>query len=55
MKLLVATRTEGKYPLSKVLAPIGTTVPFSELSDEESNKFMLEYSKKELTEIFVNL
>lgn len=49
------TRTDGQYPLSKVLAPLGMTVPFSQLNDEESNKFMLEYSKKELTEILVDL
>lgn len=49
------TRSEGQYPLSKVLAPFGMTVPFSQLSDEESNKFMLEYSKEGLTEILVDL
>lgn len=47
------TRTEGSYPLTKVLAPRGSTTPISEWTNEDSTKFTLGHSREILTDLLL--
>lgn len=42
---------ENSYPLSHVLSPVGSTKVVSELKEEESNAYYLEFSKNKFDEI----
>lgn len=42
---------ENSYPLSYVLAPVGTDIPVIKLSEEESNLYYFKYSKCEFDKI----
>jgi|CXWL01.1.fsa_nt_gi hypothetical protein len=46
------SRETGKYPLSKVLAPVGTKIAVSEWSMEDENAFNLSHSSEALQRLF---